>query len=71
MDKENLWGVCEHILTGSANEILIRRDKIALCKWCAVEFFPERFQAVYESQLRDLIEDINIVVGVEYLDKKE
>ena len=71
MDKENLWGVCEHILTGSANEVLLRRGKIALCKRCAVEFSPERFQAVYESQLRDLIEDINIVVGMEHLDKKE
>ena len=71
MDEENLWGVCEHILRGSANEIRLRRNKIALCKRCAVEFSPERFQSVYESQLRDLIEDIDVVDGMEHLDKKE
>jgi len=42
-----------------------------LCKLCTVILPVEDLNTVYESQLRDLIEDINIVVGVEYLDKKE
>jgi len=71
MDEESLWGVCEHILIGSTNEALLRHDKIALCKLCTVILPVEDLNTVYESQLRDLIEDINIVVGVEYLDKKE
>ena len=50
MDKENLWGVCEHVLAGSANEVLLRRGKIALCKRCAIDLPTERIQTVYESE---------------------
>jgi hypothetical protein len=69
MDKKNLWGVCEHILTGSASEALLRPDKIALCKRCTVELPPESFQTVYENRLKDLIKDIDIIGGMEFLDK--
>ena len=72
MDKDALWGVCEHILTGSANEILLRRDnKIALCPLCTVILPVEDLHAVYESHLMELIKDIDIVDGIGPLDKKE
>ena len=65
MDKENLWLVCEHILTGSANEILLRRDKIALCKLCTVILPVEDLQAVHESQLMALIKDRGMINGID------
>ena len=71
MDKENLWGACEHILTGSANEVLLRHDKIALCRRCTVILPVENLQAVYESQLMDLIKGIDIIAGIESLGEKE
>jgi hypothetical protein len=71
MDKENLWEVCEHIFFKGANEVWLRGDKIALCKRCTVGLSPERVQTVNESQLRDLIEDMAMVIGLEHLDKKE
>ncbi len=49
MDKDPLWEVCEHILTGSDNKILLRPDKIALCKLCAVILPVEYLHPVYES----------------------
>ena len=55
MGKENFWLVCEHILTGSANEIMLRIDKMALCKLCAVKPPVKDLQAVYESQVMRLI----------------
>ncbi len=56
MDKDNLWRACEHILAGSANEILLRRDnKIALCTLCTVILPVEDLHPVYESQLMKLI----------------
>ncbi len=71
MDKDALWGVCEHILIGSANEILLRRDMIALCTLCTVILPVEDLHPVYESQLMKLIKDIEIVDGIGPLDKKE
>jgi len=71
MDKDALWRACEHIFFGSANEVWLRREKIALCKRCAVGLSPERLQTVFESHLREIIKDIDIVVGMEHLDKKE
>ena len=71
MYKDAHWGVCEHILTGSANEILLRRDKIALCTLCTVILPVEDLHAVYESHLMELIKDIDIVDGIGPLDKKE
>ncbi len=71
MDQENLWRVCEHILTGSANEILLRPDKIAFCKLCAVVPPVEDLHPVYESHLMKLIKNIDIVDGIGPLDKKE
>jgi hypothetical protein len=70
-EGENLWGVCEHILIGSARQILLRRDKVALCKRCTMELPTEELQAVSESHLRDLIEDMAMVIGLEHLEKKE
>ena len=70
MDKDALWGVCEHILTGSANEILLRPDKIALCTLCTVILPVEDLQAVHESQLMALIKSKDIVDGIGLLDKK-
>ena len=70
-EGKNLWGVCEHILIGSARQILLRRDKVALCKRCTMELPTEELQAVSESHLRDLIEDMAMVIGLEHLDKKE
>jgi len=70
-EGENLWGVCEHILTGSARQILLRRDKTALCRRCAIELPTEELQTVSESHLRDLIVDMAMVIGLEHLDKKE
>ncbi|MGI9569623.1 MAG: hypothetical protein ACR2PH_07790, partial [Desulfobulbia bacterium] len=60
-EGENLWGVCEHILTGSANEILLRRDKMALCKLCTVILPVEDLQSVRESQLMALIEGMEMI----------
>ena len=71
MDKENLWEVCEHIFFGGANEVWLKRDKIALCKQCTVGLSPERVQTVNESQLREIIKGIGIVVGMGFLDEKE
>jgi hypothetical protein len=71
MDKENLWGVCEHILTGSTNEALLRHDKIALCKLCTVILPVENLHAVYESHLMELIKGIDIIAGIESLGEKE
>ncbi len=71
MDKDNLWRACEHILTGSANEILLRRNKIALCTLCTVILPIEDLHAVHESHLMDLIKEIDIVDGIGPLDKKE
>ena len=71
MDKENLWEVCEHIHIGSARQILLKRDKTALCKQCSMELPTEELQAVSESHLRDLIVDMAMVIGLEHLDKKE
>ncbi len=72
MDKDALWGVCEHILTESANEILLRRDnKIALCTLCTVILPVEDLHPVYESHLMKLIKDIDIVDGIGPLDNKE
>jgi hypothetical protein len=71
MDKENLWGVCEHILTGSTNEALLRHDKIALCKLCTVILSVEDLHAVYKSHLMELIKGIDIIAGIESLDEKE
>ncbi len=71
MDKENLWGVCEHILTGSANEVLLRHDKIALCRRCTVILPVDNLQAIYENQLMDLIKGIDIIAGIESLGEKE
>jgi hypothetical protein len=61
MDKDALWEVCEHILTGSANKVLLRRGKIALCERCATELPTERLQTVYESQLMLLIKSKDII----------
>ncbi len=71
MDKDNLWRACEHIRAGSANEILLRRDKIALWTLCTVILPVEDLHAVYESHLMELIKDIEIVDGIGPLDKKE
>jgi len=71
MDKENLWEVCEHIYIGSAKQILLKRDKVALCRRCTMELPTEELQAVSESHLRNLIEDMAMVIGLEHLDKKE
>ena len=60
-EGENLWGACEHILKGSANEILLRPDKISLCRLCAVILPVEDLHAVYESHLMELIKDIDII----------
>jgi len=71
MDEENLWGVCEHILIGSANEALLRHDKIALCKLCTVILSAEDLNTVYESHLMELIKGIDIIAGIESLGEKE
>jgi hypothetical protein len=71
MDKETLWGVCEHILIGSTNEVLLRHDKIALCKPCTVILPVEDLHAVYKSHLMELIKGIDIIAGIESLDEKE
>ncbi len=72
MDKDALWGACEHIIIGNANEILLRRDnKIALCTLCTVILPVEDLHGVYESHLMELIKDIDIVDGIGPLDKKE
>ena len=71
MNKENLWGVCEHILTGSASEVLLRHDKIALCKVCTVLLPVEDLQTIYESQLMLLIKSKDIIAGIESLKDKE
>jgi hypothetical protein len=71
MDKDALWGVCEHILAGSADEILLRPDKIALCTLCTVILPVEDLHAVDESRLAELIKDIDIVDGIGSLDKKK
>jgi len=70
MDKENLWLVCKHILTGSTNEILLRRDKMALCKLCSVILPVEDLQAVYESQLMALIKDREMISGIDNVKAK-
>lgn len=71
MNKGNLWGVCEHVLRGSANEALLRHDRIALCKKCTVILPVENLHAVYESHLIELFEDIDIIAGIESLGGKE
>ena len=71
MDKGNLWGVCEHVLIGSANEALLRHDKVALCKVCTVILPVENLHAVYESHLIELLKDIDIIAGIESLGEKE
>ncbi len=71
MDKDNLWRACEHILTGSANEILLRRNKIALCTLCTVILPVEDLHPVYESHLMKLVKDIDIINGIGPLDKKK
>jgi hypothetical protein len=71
MDKENIWAVCEHVYIGNANEVLLKRDKISLGQLCTVILPAEDIQAVYESQLMDLIKNIDIIGGMEILDKKE
>jgi hypothetical protein len=70
-EGENPWEICEHIYIGSARQILLKRDKVALCKRCAMELPTKELQAVSESHLRDLIEDIDVVNGMEHLGKKE
>jgi len=50
MDKENLWEVCEHIYIGSAKQILLKRDKVALCRRCTMELPTEELQAVFPQK---------------------
>ena len=71
MNKENIWEVCEHVFIGSANEVLLRHDKIALCKLCTSELTIEHLHTVYKSQLIELIKDIDIIAGTESLNEKE
>ena len=73
MDKENLWQVCDHILLESADEIELKSHQIAICKACATlpPYNIETLESVPEGILKDLIKDMDIVVGAEYLDKKE
>ena len=70
-EGENLWGVCEHILIGSASEILLKPDKIALCRLCTVILSVEDLHAVYESHLMELIKDIDIIDGIGPLEDME
>ncbi|MBW2251655.1 MAG: hypothetical protein JRF60_13755, partial [Deltaproteobacteria bacterium] len=70
-EGENPWEICEHIYIGSARQILLKRDKVALCKRCTMELPTKELQAVSESHLRALIENMAMVVGLEHLDKKE
>ncbi len=65
MDKDNLWRACEHIRAGSANEILLRRDKITLCTLCTAILPVEDLHAVYESHLMELIKGKEIRTGTE------
>ena len=71
MNNKNLWGVCEHVFIGSANEVLLRHDKMALCKLCTAELPIEDLHTVYKSHLIELIKDVDIIAGTESLNKKQ
>ena len=72
MDKNALWIVCEHIYIGSAEEIHLRPNNRVTCNLCAVTpTNAKRVRALFESHLREIIKDIDIVVGMKYLDEKE